>query len=212
MPIIKLEEFKDRQMGVYVISADKPSKTGKNMYKVGRSIQMDKRLNSYHICFPDYFYVCKALMLDDGFTTKTKATKKKSLDMTIKIEKFIHNLLAKYRYKSSTRRKHEYFNCTEKVMDEALVETSEHFAEYVGYPIFGFKKPLYNKFFVDGIEELITSEAPPSALPQDGQKTRSGRIIKSTKDTKFADMVYIVDKEEKKKKPMIKLNMKTKKK
>ena len=211
MPIVKLNEFKYRQAGIYIICPEDPTLQEKNGYKIGRTIQMDKRLNSYHICFNGGMWICKALMLNDLYKTRKNDDKKATLAKTIEVEKYIHKLLDKYNHTTSTRRKSEWYICTDEVLNKALIETHKRFDRDTDYPIVGFKKPFYNKFYIDNIEDIITSKITPKSMPQDGQKTRSGRVIKSTKDTKFKDMVYIVDKKEKKK-PMIKLNMKPKQK
>ena len=83
MPIVKLKEFKVRQVGIYVISPQAPE-DDKISFKIGRTIQMNKRLNGYHLCFPDGFYIYKALMLNDTFKTQSKEDKKKCIDMTRK--------------------------------------------------------------------------------------------------------------------------------
>ena len=77
MPIVKLKELKVRLVGIYVISPQAPE-DNKISFKIGRTIQMNKRLNGYHLCFPDGFYIYKALMLNDTFKTQTKEEKKKS--------------------------------------------------------------------------------------------------------------------------------------
>ena len=70
------------------------------------------------------------------------------------------------------------------------MDTYIKFKHILNFPIFGFKDPYYNTFFIDDIE-IKTTEIPPSYLPQEGAKTRKGRIIKSTKNTKFKDFEYI---------------------
>ena len=60
MPIVKLKEFKVRQVGIYVISPQSPENDTIS-FKIGRTIQMNKRLNGYHLCFPDGFYISTRL-------------------------------------------------------------------------------------------------------------------------------------------------------
>ena len=64
MPLVKLKEFQKRQSGVYIIS-DQAPEDEKIKYKIGRTIYMNKRLNSYHICYPDGFFIYKALLLNE---------------------------------------------------------------------------------------------------------------------------------------------------
>ena len=69
MPIVKLKEFKVRQVGIYVISPQTPE-DDKISFKIGRTIQMNKRLNGYHLCFPDGFYIYTALMIHSKLKVK----------------------------------------------------------------------------------------------------------------------------------------------
>ena len=196
MPIVKLNEFKVRQVGIYVISPQ-PPEDDTISFKIGRTIQMNKRLNGYHLCFPDGFYIYKALMLNDTFKTRSKEDKKKCIDMTRKIEKFIHDDLNKIRFQSTTRTKHEWFvidNITLQRISEALLKAHQHFKNETDYPILKFRKDFYGKFFIDDAEDydirkdLNIVKEPPKYMPQEGQQTRSGRVVK--KNTKYKDSEY----------------------
>ena len=197
MPIVKLKEFKVRQVGIYVISPQAPE-DDKISFKIGRTIQMNKRLNGYHLCFPDGFYIYKALMLNDTFKTQSKEDKKKCIDMTRKIEKFIHDDLNGIRFQSTTRTKHEWFvideNITIQRISDALLKAHEHFKNETDYPIQKFSKDFYGKFFIDDAEDydirkdLKIVKEPPKYMPQEGQQTRSGRVVK--KNTKYKDSEY----------------------
>jgi hypothetical protein len=197
MPIVKLKEFKVRQVGIYVISPQAPE-DNKISFKIGRTIQMNKRLNGYHLCFPDGFYIYKALMLNDTFKTQTKEEKKKSIDMTRKIEKFIHDDLDGIRFQSTTRTNHEWFvideNITIQRISDALLKAHQHFKKETDYPIQKFREDFYGKFFIDDAEDydirkdLKIVKEPPKYMPQEGSRTRSGRVIK--KNTKYKDSEY----------------------
>ena len=191
MPIVKLLEFrKGKQMGIYVISPQEP--TDKEIgFKIGRTIQMDKRLNDYHLCYNHGFYIYRALMLNDTYGRRSKAEKQAAIDMTTKIEKHVHDLLKHINVKTPTRKyKSEWFLDSSKleVIDKALIATHKKFEKETDYPLLGFYKPFYNKFFIDGMEEVVLTEKPPSYLPKEGQKTRSGRTVKVS--SKLKDSLF----------------------
>jgi hypothetical protein len=231
MPIVKLKEFKNRQAGIYVISptdsndiagatdAKHPSPTPKPVgpsggyakdadlihFKVGRTIQMNNRLNSYHLCFNEGFYIYKALMLNDTYDYKNKDARKICLAKTKEIEAHLFKLLEPINYTTTTRRKSEWFRekKTDTIIAEALIATHNAFKADTDYPIMNFSRKLsggfltapnyfYNHFFIDDTETIIISlgitETPPSYLPQEGAKTRSGRVIKVS--SKLKDVLH----------------------
>ena len=149
MPLKKLKEFRNRQTGVYVISPQ-PPEDETIMFKIGRTIQMNKRLNAYHICFVDGFYIYKAIMLNNTYKTKTVVDKKRTLNKTIEIENFIHNQLESHRHKSTTRRKHEWFSFTGELteIDEVLIACHNKFKEDTEYPITEFSKRDFMTTFI----------------------------------------------------------------
>ena len=208
MPLKKLKEFKKRQSGIYVISPQDP-KDDHLLFKIGRTIQMNKRLNGYHLCFPDGFWIYHSIMLNATYKTTTKAEKSKTLKKTIEIEKYIHQKLDKYRHESTTRRKHEWFHVDTVQLKQALIECHNEFISDTDYPILGFKEPFYNEFYIDGFEELkilkkelhITKKKPNYM----GQKTtkeegarkseRTRKVPGKFKDSVFFDITKDVKKE-----------------
>ena len=96
---------------------------------------MNKRLNSYHICFPDGFYIYKALLLNETYKTKTKQDKQRTLAKTIQLEKYIHDGLEKHRHSSSTRRKHEWFHVDTEKLEEVLINCHNEFKNDTDYPV-----------------------------------------------------------------------------
>ena len=153
-------------------------------------------------------------MLNDTFKTQSKVSpdaptglgkplggkasdgatyKKKSIE-----EKFIHDDLNGIRFQSTTRTKHEWFvideNITIQRISDALLKAHEHFKNETDYPIQKFSKDFYGKFFIDDAEDydirkdLKIVKEPPKYMPQEGQQTRSGRVIK--KNTKYKDSEY----------------------
>ena len=201
MPIVKLKEFKNRQAGIYVISPT-DSNDAKDAdlihFKVGRTIQMNTRMNGYHICFNEGFYIYKALMLNDTYDYKNKDARKICLAKTKEIEAHLFKLLEPINYTTTTRRKSEWFRekKTDTIIAEALIATHIEFKADTDYPIINFFRSeklsgyFYNHFFIDDIETIILSlgitESPPSYLPQEGAKTRSGRVIKVSSKLKDA--------------------------
>ena len=173
MPLARLKEFRNRQAGIYVISPQLPT-DDTIMFKIGRTIQMNKRLNGYHLCFPDGYYIYKALMLNDTYKTRLKTDKKKTLAKTIELEKFIHDQLESHRHKSTTRTKHEWFSFTGSIqdIDKALIACHNEFKTDTDYPIIQFSnKGFYDYFYIDDIEEMkITktrlgiTDKPPSYM------------------------------------------------
>ena len=210
MPIVKLKEFKNRQAGIYVISPT-DSNDAKDAelihFKVGRTIQMNNRLNSYHICFNEGFYIYKALMLNDKYDYKNKELRKICLAKTKEIEAHLFKLLEPINYTTTTRRKSEWFRekKTDTIIAEALIATHNAFKADTDYPIMNFSRKLsggfltapnyfYNHFFIDDTETIVIkqrlgiTESPPSYLPQEGAKTRSGRVIKAS--SKLKDVLH----------------------
>ena len=209
MPLVRLKEFKNRQSGVYVISPQSPT-DDTIMFKIGRTIQMNKRLNGYHLCFPDGYYIYKALMLNNTYKTRLKPDKQKTLAKTIKLEKFIHDQLEAHRHKSTTRTKHEWFSFTGSLeeIDKALIACHNEYKKDTDYPITQFSnKGFYDYFYIDDIEELKIAkkrlgitETPPEYMGgevrivntvkviEGGRSTRVGR--QTVRPKKFDDSEY----------------------
>jgi hypothetical protein len=213
MPLVRLKEFRKSQAGVYVISPQ-PPEDETIMFKIGRTIQMNKRLNAYHICFPDGFHIYKALMLNSSYNPKGNAVeKKRCVAMTMKLEKFVHDHLDDHRHKSTTRAKHEWFGFTGDLheINEALIACHTKYKSDTDYPILVFsKKGFYDYFYIDGVEEvkiatkrLGISDKPPIYIGgkvkmvegepkiEGGATTRAGRQVvrpSKFKDSEFFDL------------------------
>ena len=71
MPLAEVKEFERRQSRVYVIS-DHPPEDEKVKFKTGRTIYMNRRLDGYHLCYLDGFYMYKVIILNGSYTTETK--------------------------------------------------------------------------------------------------------------------------------------------
>ena len=195
MPIAKIKELKNVcNAGIYCISSTEPKK-GLIDVKIGRTIDFKNRLNAYHICWNEGFYIYDVLPLHKKYKLKTKAERKASLDMTIILENELFNMMKDKNVKTTTRtHKSEWFRCSSDYVADMFQKLHEKFPNDTANPITRWSDPLIHIFDVDGftVDTLKTQEEPPSFLPQDGQITRKGRIIKSTKHTKFKDFEYIV--------------------
>lgn len=197
MPLAKIKELQDVSLaGIYAISHMKPKK-GKIDFKVGRTIDFRKRLNGYHLCYNEGFYIYAVLPLQKHkYPLVDKHERKVALSKTVELEKRAHELLQKFNFTTSTRRKSEWFKATSAHIEKVFQQVHAEFHYHTIAPITQWSDPYIHVFDVDGFEEDFakkhTSEKPPPELPQEGRKTRSGRVIKSTKNTKFKDMVYII--------------------
>ena len=150
-----MKEFVDNQKGIYVISRYAPEyKKDKKIFKIGRTILMNRRLNEYHLCFPNGFYIYCGLTLKNQ-----KLSKKKSIDHLKTIEENIHKKLREQdkHFKSSARRKHEWFYDFEAIK-KALQECYEEHSKILNEPIIGFEEPFYNHFVIDGTEEVVAKK------------------------------------------------------
>jgi len=199
MPVVDLLEFKNyprkSPAGVYVISPDDVYEPNIR-YKIGHTIDMKNRLNNYHICFNDGFFIYHALLLKkEKYPNRTKKQRETTFEMTEKLEKFVHNKLKDINWKTHTRTwRSEWFmtDSSDEQIKQALIDCHNEYKEDTHPPILQFEKPKYDKFFIDGIENVkkrigIVEEAP-SYLPEN-TTTRSGRVVK--KSSKLKDYDYI---------------------
>ena len=130
---------------------------------------MNIRLNAYHICYNDGFYIHKALLLKDKYTTMDK---KLTITKTREVEKYIHDELLHINTTTSTRRLSEWFACSKngQEIDRVLHTAHTKFIDDTDPPIIGFVDPLYDRFIIDDIEEIKTelkiTDKIPSYLPQ----------------------------------------------
>ncbi len=69
MPLAYISELAARNFksnaGIYIISEHPPTKKGIRLVKIGRSIDVRKRLNAYHICWPQGFHIWMLIKLSD---------------------------------------------------------------------------------------------------------------------------------------------------
>ena len=197
MPIADIYELRDKSNGgLYAISPEAPNKRGKKMFKVGRTINFRKRLNDYHICFNEGFYIYAILPLNkDKYPMDNETNKKEALQMTIKIESYAFEMLKKFEKRFTTRTfKSEWFQLPKTLLNEFLNLVHEKFPDDTEKPILKWQEPRIHTFEIDGfIENVDYTKMPLTSMVKPGQVSkRSGRVIKSTKDTKFKDMFYLL--------------------
>ena len=126
MPLKYIREISAREFpsnaGIYVISDSLPSKRGVRLVKIGRSIEMRKRLNSYHLCHPLGFHVWMVIKL----VPETKnLTKKDRIHVTKVLEQRVFRELMDINLVNDARRFHEYFKITSNDDLERLKEAIE---------------------------------------------------------------------------------------
>ena len=145
--------------GIYVISADPPTKRGARLVKIGRSIHMRKRLNDYHICFPNGFHIWMVIKLAPG--VNKKVTKKQLINVTASLERRVFAEIINLNLVNDARRFHEYFTITTKADMETLKESIErvtmNFQPVTEWPpitewVQGTK---YDEFLIDGEQVVL---------------------------------------------------------
>ena len=62
MPVY-LPEIKGERAGLYVLSPN----LNRDVFKIGISQSIKKRMNSYHICFPEGFYIHAIIIIQEKY-------------------------------------------------------------------------------------------------------------------------------------------------
>jgi hypothetical protein len=152
IPELAARSFKSNA-GIYVISEHPPSKRGIKLVKIGRSIDLRKRLNSYHICFPEGFHVWMVIKLSPE---TLKLTKKERIHVTKVLEQRVFLELMHINLVNDARRFHEYFKITTSADFELLKESIERVSlgarPYTEYPpIVDWRHgTAYDHFLIEG--------------------------------------------------------------
>jgi hypothetical protein len=156
MPLKYISEIAARNFpsnaGIYVISPDAPSKQGPKNVKIGRSINIRKRLNDYHICWPEGFHIWMVIKL----SPKTRAlTKKDKIEITKVLEKKVFDELIHLNLVGPARRFHEYFVIGDddfEALKEAIERVAIDHRPITDFPpITTWKKgTAYQDFEIDG--------------------------------------------------------------
>jgi len=162
MPLAYITELAARNFksnaGIYIISEHAPTKKGVRLVKIGRSIDVRKRLNAYHICWPQGFHIWMMIKLSD----KTRElAKPQRIEVAKVLEKQLFTELMHMNLVNPARRFHEYFVIRNNQDFESLKEAVERIAlNYRPFtvfpPIITWKKGTqYNEFEIEGEKVIV---------------------------------------------------------
>ena len=214
MPLAKIYELeRSSKCGIYCISESPPEEKGKKMFKIGRSIEIKNRLNGYHLCFPNGFYIYFCLLVKKTeFSRKNADTKREGVVLTSELETHIFDQLKHIQFENTTRNFHEWFSDIETAdtIKKAFMETHEEYKGLTEAPITEWRDSFYDQYFIDGVEEMkiakkrlkITEKPPPFLggktnivnevkVIEGGSTTRVGRRTirpKKFDDSEFFDL------------------------
>jgi len=128
MPIADIPELRHTSnAGLYAISPTPPSKK-KTSFKAGRSVNFKKRLNDYHLCFNEGYYIyCILPIVKDLYHEDPLAErKKKILALTRRLEtelfKLIHHHMELYTTRTT---KSEWYGMTNAQLKQYFVRIHE---------------------------------------------------------------------------------------
>ena len=166
MPVYLPELKQATPAGLYAISPSPPSRK-KTSFKVGRTTNFAKRLNDYHICFNDGYYIYCILPLNNKVYEGKPAAEK--LAMTRRLEKEMFDLLEPYMELRETRsRKSEWYGLKQTDLAEKFQKIHEKFPEQTLPPIVEWED-AHVRFNEEG-EQILS------------QKLRKKRGKRKTKD------------------------------
>ena len=162
MPIKYIPELAAKRFqsnaGIYVISEHPPTKKGPKFVKIGRSIDIRKRLNDYHLCFPNGFFVWMLIKM----SPKTRElAKPQRIEVSKVLEKQLFQELMHMNLVNDARRFHEYFVIKTAQDLEGLKEAVERIA--MNYRPFTVFPPVleweqgtaYKDFLIDGERVIV---------------------------------------------------------
>ena len=139
--------------GIYAICEHPPSHAGPRNVKIGRSIDLRKRLNDYHICFPHGFHIYMLIKLAPA---TVELSKKQRIAITAFMEKKIFAILDDLNLVGPARHYHEYFvikNAADlQEMRDAFSFVASKSQPYSVFPpIFSWRNgTAYDHFLIDG--------------------------------------------------------------
>lgn len=189
MPLAKIDELVGiSNGGLYCISPDPPCEGASTDFKIGRTIDFRKRLNSYHICYNEGFYIYAVLPLSKKYKMDTKEERAEAVDTTKKIEARAFVLLKKHNKLFSTRRrKSEWFGCLKNVVVAVFTQLNKEFEDDTVPPIYHWEDDFVDDFRIDGFRVKLQTEVP-SYLPSSIKRKkgeRTPKLPKSYSDFKF---------------------------
>ena len=197
MPLRDMQELKSLSpAGLYAFSPTKPLVRGKTLMKIGRTVNCRTRLNQYHICYNEGFYIAGWLPLNAiQYDLRLKENRAHAIELTMRMEARMFTLLQRYNVKTTTRKYHsEWFNLTLKELHAAFNKVYREFIHHCTEPWLEIwmSPPLPTGVMqeMEDMAELETMPDPPSYLPQPGSLSRrSGRTIRTP--SKFRDSMFI---------------------
>ena len=183
MPIRDIAELKTMSpAGVYCFSQTKPNERGLNKVKIGRTISCKTRLDSYHLCYNDGYYICGWLPLNAiRFDLNLPEHRAHALELTRKLESRMHAILESHQDKTTTRtRKSEWFKVSLAKLRAALWDVYAEFPQFCTYPFLEvWYSPPADPQEVQDELELDTQPEPPSWMPRTGHITSKGRVVRT---------------------------------
>ena len=126
--------------------------------KIGRSIDIRKRLNAYHICWPEGFHIWMVLKLDPRARALPKRVK---IEVTKVLEKKVFAELIHLNLVSPARRFHEYFviesDSEMELVKEAMERVAmDHLPITEFPPVTEWKNgTAYNDFLIEGERVIV---------------------------------------------------------
>ena len=145
--------------GIYVISADPPTKRGPKLVKIGRSIHMRTRLNSYHLCYPNGFHIWMIIKLAPG--VNKKVSKKQLINVTASLERRVFGELIHLNLIGPARKFHEFFTITTEAdmatLKEAVERVTMNFQPVTSWPAITEweEGTAYREFLIDGQQVIL---------------------------------------------------------
>lgn len=177
MPLAPIKEIKGKKAGLYAISpvsgAEDPTKPLD--IKIGRSIDIRNRLNGYHTCFPEGFFIISLLYISTG------NTKKRLLEISSDLEVEAFRRLRPYHKQTTARRYGEWFTLSYNQLKGIFVSLKNDIPK-VTKVITSFQDDHITEFNVDG--EKITPEDHrrliDALLPDNPKPSRQTSLAKRT--------------------------------
>ena len=158
--------------GLYVISPEPPEKHP-TLFKIGKSINLKRRLNSYHICFPQGFYIYTLLI------AKTAKNRQKRIDEVGSLETSLFRII---KARSASHHK-KYLSGAREMFDLKPNDMRDVFAE-----LHRKKSDIIQTLDINPLSSIAHIEAKDFLIPDEGKTTRENLMA-----------VNLIDKETKKK-------------
>lgn len=193
MPAFIPELKGKRRAGLYAITDDKdhPREHTVTGFKIGMTSDIKRRINDYHICFPDGMWIGALLCIKQGQDQiKTKEQKNALYLKNLALEKELFTMMKKFNYKTTTRtHRSEWFKCTYEQVKDFFQKLHEKHPDLTDPAIIWFdaKVPHITEYTIDGVK-ISTKPIKGTGIITE-QTTRAGRKTKLPK--KYIDVIWI---------------------